>query len=190
MCSFAKSVCSGSAEESLDMRLGTLDDAHHIHKLLCHTYSDPKLLARPLEWERITLPEVHEKMKCGQFLVGVEHNEHINSNCGVDDADIFALGVCVFIDTSLTSHLTEMNCLAVHPKLQGRSVSLAVLDAAFAFAHESGYTHVESDVLSIRPHLVSALALHPRPNLTLPARSHKMLCIGRILREDWLGIDR
>ena len=48
-----------------------------------------------------------------------------------------------------------MNCLAVDPELQGSSLSLAVLDAAFALALKSGYSHVESDVLSIRPHLVA-----------------------------------
>jgi hypothetical protein len=39
--------------------------------------------------------------------------------------------------------------------LQGSSLSLSVLDAAFAFARTAGYSHVESDVLSILPHLIA-----------------------------------
>lgn len=154
------------------MRLANVNDADHIHKLICCTYSDPKrmasLLANPAGWERITLPEVHEKMKCGQFLVGVEHDTRINNA----DADYYTLGVCVFIDMTSTTHLTEMNCLAVHPELQGSSLSLAVLDAAFAHAHEAGYTHVESDVLSVRPHLVSTQTNKtPPPLFYLPVLS-------------------
>ena len=146
---------TSAEEERPTLRLGNPNDAPDIHKLICCAYSDPKLTRDPAAYERITLPEVNEKMASGHFLVGVEHDPRINKDRDADASDYFVLGVCVFIDTSSASHLTEMNCLAVHPELQGSSLSLAVLDAAFALALKSGYSHVESDVLSIRPHLVA-----------------------------------
>jgi hypothetical protein len=134
----------GNVESDTVLRFCTASDAPSIHKLLCvsfgvlaankqippdslttlfpaplqRSYSNPLLLAHPVQWERISLAGVREKMQCGQFLVGVEHDGRVNSDSSggallKDAADYFALGVCVFIDTTRSGHLAEMNCLAV-----------------------------------------------------------------------------
>ena len=135
----------------LQLRRGVLSDASAIKALAEAAYlaGDAVFLQYDSSYERIPLAEVKEMITHrGVFLVGsgTAHNN------GGGTAP--SIGVCVFVSTASRSRLTEMSVLAVSPSLQGRGLSVLVLDAAFALAKQLGYDQVESDVLACKPWLL------------------------------------